>query len=570
MPLCFSYSTLRLFTALTMSCRGSRNRFLIWVAFIRPKSPKLSKDQKLSCPIIECPYAEKPFKTVDDMLEHVYTCDHLTKGYLKGRYNCSECGREERISRCHKSGCNNKSSCKDRIVNSTKQFRQLVGSLRKRSIDSIDLHSELPYPELHSEHIPAAELQDTQGWQPPELSVNNPEKPHMNAHELVGSQPQWMAPRPAERSHTYPLASNQHISSHHFPQYQTLSRSPPPSYAHPDVQNWADHTPSVGSHFYMDSSSQRKRLMQNMNGPELYGAAIYPDPRLSPLTSPSSEVGYFYPPSPIESPTGSSQRGMMQSPTNISSITSLSDTYFSNVSSSDVVGYGQEYGTSQFQNDSHELFSPREPPPTPAEPAFAGNYGKLGDQNATYNQNMGIPQDYKFSSLGQVGQQFQHPLNSPIAPKQSSSPILEEQAQSPSTIYYELPSSPPKQLQCGCGYVPRGKDANKSSNLKRHQSACQSDRRQTPYNLGRRNPKLKRPHKCSYSNCRRSYTRSDNLKVHQRNKNHTPVAELMCDFTYGVAIDANNQHSPQSPPLGAMQQRFLDGNAWDEFNPQHQ
>lgn len=78
--------------------------------------------------------------------------------------------------------------------------------------------------------------------------------------------------------------------------------------------------------------------------------------------------------------------------------------------------------------------------------------------------------------------------------------------------YFEL------NYRCDCGYEPHGKEINKKSNLKRHRK--KSCRRYSPYSGS------EKPHQCTYRNCGRRFTRSDNLLVHRRNKGHFESFEL--------------------------------------------
>lgn len=72
--------------------------------------------------------------------------------------------------------------------------------------------------------------------------------------------------------------------------------------------------------------------------------------------------------------------------------------------------------------------------------------------------------------------------------------------------------------RCDCGYEPSGKEINKKSNLKRHRK--KSCRRYSPYSGS------EKPYQCTYRDCGRRFTRSDNLLVHQRNKDHFETFEL--------------------------------------------
>jgi hypothetical protein len=73
-----------------------------------------------------------------------------------------------------------------------------------------------------------------------------------------------------------------------------------------------------------------------------------------------------------------------------------------------------------------------------------------------------------------------------------------------------------------CGYEPSGKEINKKSNLKRHQK--KSCRRFSPYSGNEKS------HRCTYRDCGRRFTRSDNLLVHRRNKGHFEIFDLGADM----------------------------------------
>ncbi|KAH6683323.1 hypothetical protein B0J14DRAFT_144659 [Halenospora varia] len=381
--------------------KGSRYRFLTWVAFFRGNSPTLSDELKRSCPIVECPRAQKPFDNMNDMLQHVYTCDHLSKGYSKGHYLCPECNQEERISRCHIRGCNNTSSCTNQLVRSTKQLWQSVsGSLRRRSADSIKLSSNYRFAELPA--VIPAELQDPQSSLPFELGANASDNFRTNRSELADSSSGWPGHGVLERSQTYPPPNNPYLSKSQSSQQEMPNRSPPPSYAYQNMQDWVAQTPNVGALPHVDDSSHKHYLLQNMYGLEAYVNSNFPAHRPSPLTSPAPEAGQYYTPSPIESHTSSGVGSMMQSPTNISSITSPSEGYLSNLGSGDITGYSPEHSMSQLQNGPRELFSPRESYPN--ESPIVANYWPA--QNAMYNQNFAMPQGSKFFSPEHVGQQL--------------------------------------------------------------------------------------------------------------------------------------------------------------------
>jgi hypothetical protein len=91
------------------------------------------------------------------------------------------------------------------------------------------------------------------------------------------------------------------------------------------------------------------------------------------------------------------------------------------------------------------------------------------------------------------------------------------------------PSSPPpiandtlSKYKCHCGHEPSGKEVYKSSNLKRHQETTKC-RRYLPY----RRPDPPKLFQCPFPGCDKDYTRSDNLRAHQKKKRHFLEVELL-------------------------------------------
>jgi hypothetical protein len=79
----------------------------------------------------------------------------------------------------------------------------------------------------------------------------------------------------------------------------------------------------------------------------------------------------------------------------------------------------------------------------------------------------------------------------------------------------------PSKYKCPCGFEPSGKEVYKHANFKRHQETTKC-RRFSPY--GR--PERIKPYQCHYPDCGKSYSRSDNLRAHQRTKVHSLVWQL--------------------------------------------
>jgi hypothetical protein len=72
----------------------------------------------------------------------------------------------------------------------------------------------------------------------------------------------------------------------------------------------------------------------------------------------------------------------------------------------------------------------------------------------------------------------------------------------------DLPNAPitSASYRCHCGYEPAGEEKWKASNLRRHK------RTQHPVEV--------KIHNCKYPGCTSTFTRSDNLRSHQRDKGH--------------------------------------------------
>jgi hypothetical protein len=133
--------------------KTSQQKFLFWVAFIRTKSRKIDETERRSCPLKDC--EESSFETLDSMLDHVYTCPRLAKGF----YKCCDCGNFERISKIHTKGCHELPRV-SRVANSFRRAgRRLLPSHSTKNHNggksatkiqaTAKQMAELPTPESH-------------------------------------------------------------------------------------------------------------------------------------------------------------------------------------------------------------------------------------------------------------------------------------------------------------------------------------------------------------------------------------------------------------------------------------
>lgn len=88
----FKYQGLQLakVTGPTPKHSSSSLRFLVWVYYIRKKSPNITTDERRTCPLFLC---REKFETPEIMLQHVYSCPHLSNGL----YWCPECQSPKRV-----------------------------------------------------------------------------------------------------------------------------------------------------------------------------------------------------------------------------------------------------------------------------------------------------------------------------------------------------------------------------------------------------------------------------------------------------------------------------------------
>jgi hypothetical protein len=95
--------------------------------------------------------------------------------------------------------------------------------------------------------------------------------------------------------------------------------------------------------------------------------------------------------------------------------------------------------------------------------------------------------------------------------------------------------------RCHCGYEPAGEEKWKASNLRRHK------RTQHPVEV--------KIHACKYPGCTSTFTRSDNLRSHQRDKGHET----------GVRARALKEVSDEEPRVrGPKRRKIGDSNAKDD------
>jgi hypothetical protein len=133
----------------------------------------------------------------------------------------------------------------------------------------------------------------------------------------------------------------------------------------------------------------------------------------------------------------------------------------------------------------------------------------------------------------------QHGTSGTIQTPDMEAQIASKLSSPQSTSLSDHSSHPPgsmetsSKVRCSCGFEPSGKEVYKASNLKRHQST-RNCLRYSPY----RRPKTAKSWPCPYPGCPKTFTRSDNLRVHQKQKRHLLEVELLQRCTYSFQPEA--------------------------------
>ncbi len=100
-----------------------------------------------------------------------------------------------------------------------------------------------------------------------------------------------------------------------------------------------------------------------------------------------------------------------------------------------------------------------------------------------------------------------------------------------------IPEDSPSNYRCHCGFESQGKEVYKRSNLKRHQNTMNC-RRFSPYSR----PEPAKFYPCPYPGCDKQFTRSDNLRQHQKNKSHFLQWSLLQGSSFCYQAEANARH----------------------------
>lgn len=509
-----------------------RDNFLVWVAFIRNQAPNIPETMKRTCPLIGC---ERLCEHQEGMLRHIYKCLALSSGL----YRCFECCSEVKIGRYHTKGCHEQS--KDR-------FAKLANSLRlvKRLLSRRRASKHWTQPaEFWDDSYP--EVLKT-GWLDglPEMASDCSFDNFRDFEETLCASVQQVDEQPPLSELSGGSESTTLRGSHVLPKGVTaeLDTSTSTAYAlryqpvsgistwnssqeqpDKDKSRWNAIASRVSRPQYPSACHTDQERIQTPSS--LVTTVAYRqtsmDEFVSPISPDAREYSYSNVPIPPSSQnSGSTDELFLASEVYSTPSLSTPSTSISN------------YDSGNSSRDDYQQ------PPTAILEGFGANLMFLEPEEIEEIDSLPIgpddaktppdplhsppePNDYFVFGqdiipphLGwQDGTQFQQYANPspPLSPRNDHHP-----QSSPSAPY--APSIRELKHRCICGFEPSGIEANKNSNLIRHQRfTCRL------YRAGN-----SKSHRCNYPHCGKSYSRPDNLLAHQKTKNHSGAVSIELSF----------------------------------------
>jgi hypothetical protein len=358
--------------------KTSHLRFLTWVAYVRKESPNINETERRTCPLVEC---KEPFKTLEAMLQHVYTCPRLTKN---GLYECCDCKKKERVSKFHSNGCHNLHRFPT-VANSLRLAKRLLSSHGPKNRQTVETAVgrqaspkqgvELPTHEPH--YSGTSELAVDSTIFSAELDTSWRDNPHdfipeLHSFEVPGKLPvydkyptHWGFQSQDTCSELSAGHDSAYVSDHQSCSGYTRAELSTGEHSHQqntkDSLSGTEDMSNLSHEFFLSSvppSCHQHLPRQDFgcsNYPKpSYGDTSFPEPQ-SPLASLISE--YDYPKRVFISNSGS------RTNTNVSalstgSIPSSKDTWISSFDSIDSrAEYCEESHTPFFEEGSNLMFS---------------------------------------------------------------------------------------------------------------------------------------------------------------------------------------------------------------------
>lgn len=196
----------------------ARQRFIVWAAVKRNKSTRLSRNERLTCPLLRC---GKQFGDHEAMLRHLTECRH----FATGQYVCYECMKVECFNDSKCRCCLGHPTKRRRIVNMAKNFFSTLGhkSRKDEAIRQVSDEAANPPPSYDSLGTlagPQLEIPDVEmgGTEILEMDATPPEPVQLDAvnYETPASRracPPGADDRPAAEA-LFPMADGfAHLSS---------------------------------------------------------------------------------------------------------------------------------------------------------------------------------------------------------------------------------------------------------------------------------------------------------------------------------------------------------------------
>ncbi|KAL6881390.1 hypothetical protein J3F83DRAFT_53600 [Trichoderma novae-zelandiae] len=104
----------------TSSDECALHRFIVWAAVKRNACQKMTPEERRECPLLRC---RKRFPNHELMLQHLYSCDHLTDG----EYWCYDCEKPEQLGDVKCRRCLGHPSKRRKIMTMAKSFFSSLG-----------------------------------------------------------------------------------------------------------------------------------------------------------------------------------------------------------------------------------------------------------------------------------------------------------------------------------------------------------------------------------------------------------------------------------------------------------
>ncbi|KAE9372294.1 hypothetical protein N431DRAFT_339656 [Stipitochalara longipes BDJ] len=571
-----------------MKHKTYQRNFLFWVAYIRKEPQNIGEIERQTCPLEDC--KEAPFDTRDAMLQHVYTCPHLAKGTYKcwncgrseriSKIHMNGCDEFRRFSTVR----NSLRRAKRLLSSHPKSRSECVMNRQIISEKIVVLPTQAEsYYTRHSETYPASTELDA-FWNP---EIHELEMATSTAFDkgrpCDGDQSQILRSE-LSASHDFAPVSEYRLESDDTSAELSTSYNSTWQAAENRCQPNARQSQPFNDGVSNRTLDNQQNWPQDQFGVVNHYGTLLDGTEFSETRSPVSPISRRDNSTCFSLSSSASRTNTDVSKLSFGSFYSSRDTSMSSLSSFNPqpedhekppFRFFTEAGVNMMFSEPESMGESTEPVELPSsvdtysfswlgevsnsvfsEPESTGEPAELvavdlrTSPNASSLPRLEEETNWMFPMTELMGDSVQpvelptpsntHSLHRSVAirtPKEC--PIVASQSRdigarirpksssSPSTRLSNIssPASVPihssSKYKCSCGFESHGKEVYKSSNFKRHQRT-RTCRRFSPY----QRPETTKSWQCPYPKCPKRFTRSDNLRVHQKQKGHFIELEL--------------------------------------------